>query len=739
MKIVLVSPYYLPSVGGVQQYVSTIAQKLKDDHDIVVVTTQQSASEARHEIVDGVTIYRLPVLLRVSNTPYHPLWKRHFAAIFKKERPDVINAHAPVPWFADMAERASGAIPFVITYHSGSMKKGSALSDVIIHAYEKQVLTKTLRSSSQVVAVYPAFIRQLIGSSRRIEHITPGIDTAFFTPLKTSQHDYDLLFAGRLEKTSAWKGIPVLLEAFAALNTNDRSTKLCIAGDGDARSDYELLAKQLGIEHAVHFAGALSQQQLRDAYRKSKVVVLPSLSEAESFGMVIAEAASCGTPAIGTNIGGIPYVIDDGISGLLVAPNEPTDLAKALQKLLGDEPYRKKLGSAARKRAEALFSVESFAKKTCSVLDAATHSPSPKNLQITAFYPPALGGMERVAENIAIELAATGQSVEVVTSTIGHTPHFADHASDGYTVSRLPATMIAGLPVIPGLFLHLLRQPKRSVYHVHVAQAFIPEIALFAAWLRRGVFVAHFHLDVIPSGRFGVLFSAYKRFLFPKMLRSAHAVIVFSEDQKQLVSTRYGVSENRIRIIPNGIRRGFERTEKRTLRQPATLLFVGRLSTQKNIGFMLRALDGISETVTTRIVGDGELKRKYEQLAKKLELKNVTFVGRKDDDELRAEYEQADLFVLPSEREGMPLVLIDAMAMRLPAIGSDVLGIRDLIHHEHTGLLVPLDDTQALRHAITTLISSEEAYHSMSEASYEAVKTLAWPHLVRRLIKEVYS
>lgn len=738
MKIILVTPYYLPSVGGVQQYVSTIAQQLKNNNDIVIVTTQQSPSDARHEMIDGVTVYRLPVLLRISNTPYHPLWKQHFKAIYNKERPDVINAHAPVPWFADIAERASGATPFVMTYHAGSMKKGSIVADLLIRLYEKRVLIKTLRSASRIVAVYPTFVRKLIGSSRHIEHITPGIDTNYFTPLTAPRYDYDIVLACRLEKSSAWKGVNVALKALANLASKNPSVKLCIAGDGDARSNYEALAKQLGIEHNVDFVGALPRQELRALYQKSKVVLLPSLSEAESFGMVVAEGASCGVPAIGSNIGGIPYAIDANKTGLLVTPNNADELSDTIYKLLSDEPLRKQFGDAARKRAKTVFSVASFTERTRALFEGARHSPAPKNLQITAFYPPALGGMERVAENIAIELAATGQSVEVVTSNIGHTPHFTDHVSDGHTVSRLTAAMIAGLPVIPGLLWHLLRQPKRSVYHVHVAQAFIPEIALLAARLRRGVFVAHFHLDVIPSGRFGLLFTVYKHLLFPWMLRSAHAVIVFSEDQKQLIMRKYAVSEGRIHILPNGIRRGFERPEKRQLHTPASLLFVGRLSSQKNVGFLLQALEGISETVTTRIVGDGELKREYEQLAKKRKLKNVTFVGRKDDDELRNEYDQADIFILPSEREGMPLVLIDAMAMRLPAIGSDVLGIRDLIQHKQTGLLVPLDDIQALREAIQTVISSEATYASMSEASYEAVKTLAWPHLVRRLILEVY-
>lgn len=111
----------------------------------------------------------------------------------------------------------------------------------------------------------------------------------------------------------------------------------------------------------------------------------------------------------------------------------------------------------------------------------------------------------------------------------------------------------------------------------------------------------------------------------------------------------------------------------------------------------MASLEGISDQFVTRIVGDGELRSKLEQQARELNLKNVTFAGRKDDDELRDEYDAADIFVLPSEREGMPLVLIDAMAMRLPAVGTDVLGIRDMIDDGTNGLLAPLDDATKFR------------------------------------------
>ncbi|QHN43068.1 glycosyltransferase [Candidatus Mycosynbacter amalyticus] len=740
MKLLFVSPYYAPSVGGVQQYVADLVAAYKLEHEIIIVTTSPNHDSVTKKVEDGIVIYYLPVLRTIANTPYHPRWKSQLKEIFDYEAPDVINAHAPVPWFADMAERANrGTYPFVLTYHAGSMKKGRLLPDIVIRLYERFVLPRTLRAASKLVAVYPPFITQILGNSRQVHHITPGIATDFFTPSATPAM-YDALFVGRLERTSEWKGVDVALAAVAELAKRGQHITLAIAGDGDARTQYTLRADELGIASQVTFLGSCDRTRLRDVYRASKFVVLPSKTEAESFGMVVAEAASCGIPAIGSRVGGVPYVIDDGETGILVEPGSIESLADAMSWFLTDDEWRTSCGAAARERATHLFALQNTTESTEKVLANALRSPHPKNLQIVAYYPPALGGMERVAENVALELADSGETVEVVTSSIGFEPDYHDEIKDGYHVSRLPGVMLGGLPVIPSLFWHLLRQPRGSIYHVHVAQAFMPEVAYLASRLRGGTFVAHFHLDVVPSGMFGQLFVLYKQLLFPRMLQHADKVIVFSEDQRELVMRKYQVDHTRVHIVPNGIRRGFQRLAPRTtLSSTPRLLFVGRLSHQKNLSYLLDALDGISDKFSTHIVGDGELRPELEQQAATLNLHNVAFVGRKDDDDLRQEYDNADIFVLPSEREGMPLVLIDAMAMRLPAIGTDVLGTRDMIEPGKNGQLVPLDQPAAFRQALLDAIASDADYARMSDDAYEYVRELAWPHLTRRLITEVYS
>ena len=132
-----------------------------------------------------------------------------------------------------------------------------------------------------------------------------------------------MLYVGRIERSSAWKGLDVLLGAFAQIARAVPAARLELVGDGDAVDGLRRLAVGLGVQDRVDFRGALSGAELVAAYRRASVVALPSLTEAESFGMTLVEGMSCGRPVIGSRVGGIPGVVTDGHDGLLVPPGDP--------------------------------------------------------------------------------------------------------------------------------------------------------------------------------------------------------------------------------------------------------------------------------------------------------------------------------------------------------------------------------------------------------------------------------
>jgi glycosyltransferase involved in cell wall biosynthesis len=343
---------------------------------------------------------------------------------------------------------------------------------------------------------------------------------------------------------------------------------------------------------------------------------------------------------------------------------------------------------------------------------------------VTAHYPPFLGGLEKVVESLAVTRQKQGLETEVLTSLDGQ-PQKAEQESADH-VRRLPSWEIAHTAIIPGLPRELLRLPRGSVIHLHIAQAFIPE-AVYAAHLLRGLpYVAHLHLDVGPSGRAGFLLRAYKPLMLGPVLRGAATVVVFTAEQRTAVCGQYRLDPARVAVIPNGVDEKFFYPGQRSLAGKPRLLFVGRLSVQKNLPLLLQSLDGVSDRFETTLVGDGELDTELKRSAQDLRLQNIRFHGRADGAALRTLYEKADVFVLPSEREGMPLVLLEALAMALPIVATDIPGNRDVVDHGENGIVVPLGTPSALREALLRVTCDTDRYRKMSEASRRLASNYSW-------------
>lgn len=357
--VAIVTPYYPPKIGGVEQYTARIAAAVAAAGDLraVVITTRLDGRRGTTVTMeDGVRVVRLGSWLRLSNTPLSPLWPVQLRYWLRRTGADVVNAHAPVPGLGDLAIAAAGRRPTVLTYHAGSMRKGepgSGLADRLIGGYEKALLPRVFARAHRLVSVSPVSLAEGHGHTVRI---APGVDTDHFTPgAPASQRPRTLLYVGRMDRSSAWKGVDVLLRAFAALAEEVPEARLRLVGDGDALPGLRALAAQLGVAERVETPGALRGDALANAIRTAAVLALPSLTDAESFGMTLIEAMACATPVVGSRAGGIPHVVDDGETGLLVPPGNPAVLATACAELLSDGALADRLGAAGRRTAEQRY------------------------------------------------------------------------------------------------------------------------------------------------------------------------------------------------------------------------------------------------------------------------------------------------------------------------------------------------------------------------------------------------
>lgn len=373
-RLLIAASYFPPHLGGVEFYVYNTAKQLQSlGWKVSIATSGKTGLRMRKTNYHGLTVYRLPALLKLSNTPLNPFWPRMLRRIIKQEDIYLVNVHAPVPGLPDMAAAVArrAHLSSAVTYHMLSMAKGKSSVDWLIRLYEQKVLPKML-DSAQVLVCSSDPIREKFLRAHRSKSltITPGVDTVLFKPAASLPKD-TLLYVGSTARTDKHKGISVLLQAMRRIVKEYPDVKLFLVGEGDGRIEYEAQAVKHGIANHVTFLGGKYDADLHDAFRKATVFVLPTFND--SFAMVVLEAMASGLPVVSTPVGAIPTLVKDGASGYLVQPGDSDALAEKLVYLLKHPKVAAAFGGRGRERSEQGFSWESKARNTDVALQAALH------------------------------------------------------------------------------------------------------------------------------------------------------------------------------------------------------------------------------------------------------------------------------------------------------------------------------------------------------------------------------
>jgi len=357
-----------------------------------------------------------------------------------------------------------------------------------------------------------------------------------------------------------------------------------------------------------------------------------------------------------------------------------------------------------------------------------------KIVQIISYYPPHLGGMENIAKEISESLAKRGHQIKVFTSDIGCKKDKLTSIKN-LKIYYLKSWEFAHTPIIPSLFFKLLKIPKNSIIHIHVAQCFVPEVVYLVSKIKKIPYVVHIHLDVRLSGKLGFLLPLYKKVILKRVLKSASKIIVPGKEYRTLINKKYNILEN-IMIIPNGVGEEFFINKENVSSKHTNLLFVGRLSVQKNIPKLIDVASLIKSKVVLHIIGDGEKKKEIEKLISDKKLKNVILHGKKTGKDLINFYKNADIFILTSDIEAMPLVLLEAMASGTPIVASDVLGIREPVGK--TGILVRPPTPENFARAIDNLIEDKILINRLSKRGRKKAKNYGWDKIVEKF-EDVYQ
>lgn len=368
-----------------------------------------------------------------------------------------------------------------------------------------------------------------------------------------------------------------------------------------------------------------------------------------------------------------------------------------------------------------------------------------KIIHVVSKYPPSLGGAQSVVEILAILQKGSGHDVAVITSDQDWTADSYADPLPALPVHRLKSVSIAHTSIIFGLGGQLVRKVKRDdIVHVHVTQAYNPEVVWFASKIKHFSYIAHIHIDAGPSGTAGFLLKAYKPLVLRRVLRDAAQIVVPTEDYKALISSKYGIGARKISVVPNGTTHKIARQPKAApaLNRAVKLLFVGRISVQKNLPLMLAGIASFRQKYGGRIeltmIGEGDRLPEIRNRIRSLSLEdNVRLLPAMYGQELEREFTKADLFVLTSSEESFGLVLVEAMTKGLPIVAVGIPAVRNVVTHGTNGLLAKAHDVD-IANKIHILATDKGMYEKISANNITRAAEFSWEKAITEL-NEIYE
>jgi glycosyltransferase involved in cell wall biosynthesis len=269
-------------------------------------------------------------------------------------RPDVVNAHYASGYGTTAA--LCGVRPVLLSVWG---------SDVYDFPYESalkgRLIRGNLRRATAIASTSHAMARQVqrLTPERAEIAVTPfGVDLARFTPDPSRRRSGGRLTIGIVKSLAPKYGVDLLLRAFAGLVADadvqalPDECRLLVVGDGPQRAELESLARELGIASCTEFAGAVAHAEVPAWLNRFDVYAAPSRLDSESFGVAVIEASACALPVVVSDVGGLPEVVRDGQTGLIVPRDDVPALQAALKRLVLDASLRERLGRGGRAHVE---------------------------------------------------------------------------------------------------------------------------------------------------------------------------------------------------------------------------------------------------------------------------------------------------------------------------------------------------------------------------------------------------
>lgn len=367
MKIAHIVSTFPPYKGGMGNACFYQTRELiKLGHEVTILTPQYRKELRIKNYESRIKVVRLRSLLKFGNAAFVPQIIRYLKNF------DIVHLHWPfiggaeiiLFWFLFCRKQK-----LIIQYQMDLVGRG--VLGQLFNFYQQLFIPLMVKAADKIIissfdyAKNCRLKKYLQKYPGKFIEIPLGVDTDKFYPKEkkqdlTKRHNLKpgeqiILFVGGLDRAHYFKGLKILLQAISRIVTNLPRISLIIVGAGDLQSDYKKLAKTLGIDKKVIFAGRVSDEELVDYYNLADIFVLPSTTQSEAFGLVLLEAMACAKPIIVSSLPGPRTLVQENKNGLLVKPADVDDLSKKIKFLLENKNLAEEWGRVGRKIVEEKY------------------------------------------------------------------------------------------------------------------------------------------------------------------------------------------------------------------------------------------------------------------------------------------------------------------------------------------------------------------------------------------------
>lgn len=356
LSVSKVGKLYFPHLGGVETQMHACAGTLaKSGVDVEIVVGQSGRAARRRDVVGGINVERMTTLACVSSNPVTVGLGRRLA----NSATDLIHVHAPFPSGEIATLRSVSDRPVVITHHMDVWRQKLLLKGFAPFQKALYKRARYILASSPQLADHSPLLR---ANSDRVAIVPLGIDVAAW------EANEELVQAGQTLREKIGKGRPIVLFVGRLVYYKDvdvllravdgLAIVLVIVGTGPLEQDLRRQAAALSGTTVI-FEGAATDNRLRALYQAADLFVLPSGHPAETFGVVLLEAALNRLPLVTSDVPtGVQHVNKHGETGLVARARDPGSFRSAIRRLVDDPIMRRTMGEAARERATSQFNIE---------------------------------------------------------------------------------------------------------------------------------------------------------------------------------------------------------------------------------------------------------------------------------------------------------------------------------------------------------------------------------------------